>query len=693
MKKLMLHSVLVLFLAVAALFACSNDKEAESKKAAKLIAKKIQAPKDQAVPVKEQSKDRSIGIEEASKHKFEALVKISRLDQGLNLIDEIAGQDPARAAGSPSMMLKGMLQGLDWIDSTRLIVLGVSATNQKLAGFALIPFKKENHSFQASFNAHTGPDYYIVAVPPRPETSVAPAVEAALAGISRTKSKEMLSIELAVGKILEKSDQKIQEFLKKKPHTSQNRKSDGFGLTPQDAKAMMENLLQTGRQLETFAFGIDVQEDVFSGFIEAVPVKQSRLSKIFASPGDTELLGAYRPNMPVSFRSRSFNLSGFYGLMQQIFGKLYEKLGISFSEFMEIGDSFTGEAAGGMAVEKDGTRFEMIVVLKERGKGNDDFLEKVCMPWLIGYGENMTKQIEKQLGKKVGKLFQRSTDTTVSDQKVLGVRFQQFHFPTGGGFVKLPEGGKPGRFETRMTTLGNFLLLASDDKAIQRLIEVAGAFKENPAKGPAMIVDVDIAAYLEALKKLMPAFPGKDQPLPEMGNAVMKIDFLDGKIRSTSSLRIADIKTLSANLKKAAPPEKQPKLKPKTSVSSKPKPKVVKDANYWMNQGDRCAIYGNDKAAIRYYGKALELKPNSSRALFHQGVSYGELGQYEKALSFIDKALAIDTRNGLYYYGRGRVFLLSGDKKKAIEDLKQAAVLGNRTAQNYLQNRLHIEWR
>ena len=73
----------------------------------------------------------------------------------------------------------------------------------------------------------------------------------------------------------------------------------------------------------------------------------------------------------------------------------------------------------------------------------------------------------------------------------------------------------------------------------------------------------------------------------------------------------------------------------------------------------------------------------------------GRGGNFSDVVSFaevIDKALAIDTRNGLYYYGRGRVFLLSGDKEKAVEDLKQAAVLGNRVAQNYLQNTLHIEW-
>ena len=118
----------------------------------------------------------------------------------------------------------------------------------------------------------------------------------------------------------------------------------------------------------------------------------------------------------------------------------------------------------------------------------------------------------------------------------------------------------------------------------------------------------------------------------------------------------------------------------------------LKDANSWINKGDLCAVYGNDKAAIRYYRKALELEPNNSRTLFHLGISYGEVGRYSQAIAFINKALAINSLNGIYYYGRGRVRLLSGEREKAIEDFKQAAVLSNRDAQHYLQNTLKIEW-
>jgi len=54
--------------------------------------------------------------------------------------------------------------------------------------------------------------------------------------------------------------------------------------------------------------------------------------------------------------------------------------------------------------------------------------------------------------------------------------------------------------------------------------------------------------------------------------------------------------------------------------------------------------------------------------------------EVEKALFFLGKALELSPENGLYFYGRGRVSLLSGDKENAIEDFKRAAALGNRDA-------------
>jgi len=116
------------------------------------------------------------------------------------------------------------------------------------------------------------------------------------------------------------------------------------------------------------------------------------------------------------------------------------------------------------------------------------------------------------------------------------------------------------------------------------------------------------------------------------------------------------------------------------------------DSEYWYDMAILCSVYGNDKNAIRYFDKVIKLDPEKSQAYFHRGVSYGEMGQYEKSLSSINKAIELDSEKGLFYYGRGRVYLLSGDKEKAIEDFKQAATMGNHDAQNYLKKIAMVEW-
>jgi tetratricopeptide (TPR) repeat protein len=48
-------------------------------------------------------------------------------------------------------------------------------------------------------------------------------------------------------------------------------------------------------------------------------------------------------------------------------------------------------------------------------------------------------------------------------------------------------------------------------------------------------------------------------------------------------------------------------------------------------------------------------------------------------------ALQKEPQNGLYYYGRGRVYLLWGDKEKAMADFRKASDLGNEDAIAYLE--------
>ena len=117
-----------------------------------------------------------------------------------------------------------------------------------------------------------------------------------------------------------------------------------------------------------------------------------------------------------------------------------------------------------------------------------------------------------------------------------------------------------------------------------------------------------------------------------------------------------------------------------------PKPTSGKNADYWFEKGALCATYGNDRAAVKYFQKAISLDPNRSNAYFEQGVSYGQLGEFDKGLALIDKALEMQPQNGMYLYGRGRLYLLAGDKEKAMQDFNKAAELDSEDAQSYLEH-------
>jgi len=111
-----------------------------------------------------------------------------------------------------------------------------------------------------------------------------------------------------------------------------------------------------------------------------------------------------------------------------------------------------------------------------------------------------------------------------------------------------------------------------------------------------------------------------------------------------------------------------------------------KDAGYWFDKGALCATYGNDRAAINYFQKAISLDPKRSGAYFELGISYGQLGEFDKAVTLVNKAIEMESQNGLYLYGRGRIYLLAGKQDQAMEDFKKAAALDDEDAQTYLEH-------
>lgn len=108
-------------------------------------------------------------------------------------------------------------------------------------------------------------------------------------------------------------------------------------------------------------------------------------------------------------------------------------------------------------------------------------------------------------------------------------------------------------------------------------------------------------------------------------------------------------------------------------------------AAYWLDRGGLLATYGNYKAAVAAYTKALELDATLSQAHFDMGVAYGEMGDFDQALHHINTAIELAPGIAEYYYGRGRVLLLAGQRSRAMEDFHKAAGMGNPDAQDYLR--------
>jgi tetratricopeptide (TPR) repeat protein len=157
-----------------------------------------------------------------------------------------------------------------------------------------------------------------------------------------------------------------------------------------------------------------------------------------------------------------------------------------------------------------------------------------------------------------------------------------------------------------------------------------------------------------------------------------------------------DIRMMMAYLKRIQPapgveePAPSPVVKtpaPSTApkTAKKPAQPVVRDAGYWMEQGQLAATYGAYGPAVSYYKKALAMGAEGSRVFFNMGIAYGELGDYDRALDHLHQALQMAPEKGAYYYGRARVYLLSGNRAMALTDFEHAAKLGDLDARQYLK--------
>jgi len=621
------------------------------------------------------------------------VIKISRLDRSLEVIDSLtaaAGREPET---SPSAMVKGLLHGTDWIDFSRPIVIGIEIKDPKPDATLLIPFSKPNPEFQSGFQAVGGPDYYLLALPPGGEKP-SEALESILAAAAGSKLGASASAEITMDNLLKKVDPKIQQALSSLKSIPPEQIPENMPLSPDQLRAMIEKGIDTARQIKTLDIRLDLSSDTVAYEIALLTKAGTEMAELFTKGKETGRLEGYRPRLQMNFKSRSFQTEKMLALIGNIFGKFYQSMGIDFAKIVELCTHFTGEMAGGMSIGEKQITLEMIYVLKGE-KQRDDFIEKIYLPWLTDFGKVMQDAMEKQLNTPVEPVFSRMPDSTVAGRPVYGI---QFRVPIPPGAQTTPD---PLLFKVlsnyafRMTMVDDLLLTASTDEQLGRLIQIAGKLRPSPAKGPLMTFDYDLAAYVESLRKILPGFTGTNQPLPRLGKMVMILDADKGRASLKSTVKTKDIQTLAgyftgvppsgihASKKQGTGPEP---AKTKTSASDQKAGLTPKTEAYgWLKKGTLAVVSGDNPSAVKHFNKAIEIEPENSDAHFQLGVTLGEMGEYSNAIEALNRAISLNPKKGAYAYARGRVYLLSGEKEKAMIDFKRAAELGDLDARHYLE--------
>ena len=628
------------------------------------------------------------------------ILKINDLEKNLDLIDQVFGSADAQSGQSLSAPIRQFLHDTKWIDPSRAMVFGVTIKEPQPVAAALVPFRQPNEAFQSQYNATVENGYYILTLPPGQPVVISTAFKTALNTASRTRDKAFITVEVGLRQLMAKSDEQIQQMLMQMENMPQTGEMQEMPISPQDVRQMLEDMMDTAAQLETFKLSLDLTRDKLSILTEARAASGSDLAKLFVASKGISVLGNFKPGHDVNYRSRSHDYSGFFNIIEKTFGAIYRKMGIDFSEIAEIMDNYTGEMAGGISFGDDSFQFEGIDVLKDPQKAAT-YIENVYLPWIEKFSQNMVDKIGEMSGEKIENPYMRAKPSTVAGYKVYGAKFKMPDLPTTAGNAAYPQPELPElfkEFEWRFTTVGRYFVFASDDKQMAKMIKKAKTLKPQSVKGPLIAMDMDFRSYLQLIGSMIPQASQFDQQIPNLGRLYMTFDFKDGKALSSSTIKMKDIQKMVAFFSQGAfgtadadltfDGQNQEADEKKAGSDEKPKKDAnhsKEKANYWFRKGALCSTYGNNETAIKYFQKAITLDPARSGAFFEQGVSYGQLGDYQKAIPLLDKAIVMQPQKGLYYYGRGRVYLLADDNDKAMADFNKAAELGDEDAINYLE--------
>ncbi len=471
------------------------------------------------------------------------------------------------------------------------------------------------------------------------------------------------------------------------------------GLTPEEARKAIEKMLTAAAQMQTIRMGLDITEKevVLATDIEAG--QGTDLSRLFVRSPESyrSFMTGYSPLGQITVRSNSYDVKGMFDFFNNLFGEFYKNIGMDLAMIEPMAVGFTGEAAGGISFRREGIDIEMIAVRKDAGKPGETFLESEYLPWLMDYGRNITAMLNQaDPALQTKNLFSKTPETVIDGHRVFGLKGEiPVTTPTFRGMDRFG-------FDMRIAAVDFFVLTASSDERLKKLIQVAKTLKQQPASGPLMRAEMDLGSCMQAFQSEFPGFEEQTAALSKLQNLVYTVDMTSGCLTAEYRMRLEDIKALASSFKGLGelPPTAGAEYSAAGPSSSQARPLAgpaderlqppsltEDDPRYWLNQGLLFATYGNDKEAIKHFKKSIHMDPENPSAYFNLGLSYSGMGEYEKAIAAISRAIALSPENGDYYYGRGWVLQFSGDQAAGFTDIQKAAELGSMDARTYLEGR------
>jgi len=114
-------------------------------------------------------------------------------------------------------------------------------------------------------------------------------------------------------------------------------------------------------------------------------------------------------------------------------------------------------------------------------------------------------------------------------------------------------------------------------------------------------------------------------------------------------------------------------------------------ATEWLERGYEFANSDNFADAVNAFSKAIELSPQLTNAYYNRGRVYDGLGNYQQAIKDFNKVIELSPQFADAYNYRGIVYFRLGNNQKGFDDVKIAARLGLKMAQDFLSSN-GIEW-